>query len=151
MNTRAIFTLFRPYPAAGCLPGRTANAGQYDPAAALRRERAYASKRISSASSPTASAVRRRPAWLPNGPGAVRRLRPVLPDRRVERDQLQPPTPLRNVVCRLPGASAREIVLIAHHDIAPTTAPGADNDGRRHRHPAAPGGDVPAEASRPTR
>lgn len=39
------------------------------------------------------------------------------------------PTPLRNVVCRLPGASPREIVVIAHHDIASTTIEGADNDG----------------------
>ncbi len=39
------------------------------------------------------------------------------------------PTPLRNVVCRLPGASAKEIVIAAHHDIASTTIQGADNDG----------------------
>ena len=39
------------------------------------------------------------------------------------------PTPMRNVVCRLPGASPREILVIAHHDIAPTTIQGADNDG----------------------
>ena len=39
------------------------------------------------------------------------------------------PTPLRNVVCRLPGASPREIVVIAHHDIASTTIEGAENDG----------------------
>jgi len=37
--------------------------------------------------------------------------------------------PFRNVVCQLPGASPREIVLIAHHDIASTTVEGADNDG----------------------
>jgi hypothetical protein len=36
---------------------------------------------------------------------------------------------LRNVVCRLPGQSDREILVIAHHDIAPTTIQGADNDG----------------------
>jgi hypothetical protein len=39
------------------------------------------------------------------------------------------PTPLYNVVCRLPGASPGEIVIIAHHDVAPTTVQGADNDG----------------------
>ena len=39
------------------------------------------------------------------------------------------PTPMRNVACRLPGASPREILVIAHHDIAPTTIHGADNDG----------------------
>jgi hypothetical protein len=39
------------------------------------------------------------------------------------------PTPLRNVVCRLPGASPKEIVVVAHHDIASTTIEGADNDG----------------------
>jgi hypothetical protein len=36
---------------------------------------------------------------------------------------------LRNVVCRLPGASDQEILVLAHHDIAPTTVQGADNDG----------------------
>lgn len=36
---------------------------------------------------------------------------------------------LRNVVCRLPGQSDQEILVIAHHDIAPTTIQGADNDG----------------------
>ena len=36
---------------------------------------------------------------------------------------------LRNVVCKLPGASEEEILVIAHHDIAPTTEQGADNDG----------------------
>src|SRR5512146_2508810 len=37
--------------------------------------------------------------------------------------------PLNNVVCRLPGASPREILVIAHLDQAPTTIQGADNDG----------------------
>ena len=36
---------------------------------------------------------------------------------------------LRNVVCRLPGESEQEILVLAHHDIAPTTVQGADNDG----------------------
>ena len=36
---------------------------------------------------------------------------------------------LRNVVCRLPGESDQEILVMAHHDIAPTTIQGADNDG----------------------
>ena len=39
------------------------------------------------------------------------------------------PTPLHNVVCRLPGDSPQEIVVVAHHDIASTTVEGADNDG----------------------
>lgn len=39
------------------------------------------------------------------------------------------PTPMRNVVCRLPGKSNKEIVVVAHHDQAPTTIWGADNDG----------------------
>lgn len=38
-------------------------------------------------------------------------------------------TTLRNVVCRLPGESDQEILVLAHHDIAPTTVQGADNDG----------------------
>lgn len=38
-------------------------------------------------------------------------------------------TSLRNVVCRLPGESDQEILVLAHHDIAPTTVQGADNDG----------------------
>ena len=37
--------------------------------------------------------------------------------------------PLNNVVCLLPGSSDREIVLTSHHDQAPTTTQGADNDG----------------------
>ena len=37
--------------------------------------------------------------------------------------------PMRNVVCRLPGESDQEILVLAHHDIAPTTSQGADNDG----------------------
>ena len=36
---------------------------------------------------------------------------------------------LRNVVCRLPGETDQEILVLAHHDIAPTTIQGADNDG----------------------
>lgn len=42
------------------------------------------------------------------------------------------PVQLRNVVCRLPGVDPqdqREILVMAHHDIAPTTIEGADNDG----------------------
>jgi hypothetical protein len=39
------------------------------------------------------------------------------------------PVLLRNVVCRLPGESDQEILVLAHHDIAPTTIQGADNDG----------------------
>ena len=38
-------------------------------------------------------------------------------------------TALRNVICRLPGESDQEILVLAHHDIAPTTVQGADNDG----------------------
>ena len=36
--------------------------------------------------------------------------------------------PLNNVVCTMPGASDREIVLTSHHDQAPTTTQGSDND-----------------------
>jgi hypothetical protein len=36
---------------------------------------------------------------------------------------------LNNVVCRLPGDSEQEILIIAHLDQAPTTVQGADNDG----------------------
>ena len=39
------------------------------------------------------------------------------------------PVQLRNVVCHLPGESDQEILVLAHHDIAPTTTQGADNDG----------------------
>ncbi|MEX1248813.1 MAG: M28 family peptidase [Anaerolineales bacterium] len=39
------------------------------------------------------------------------------------------PVDLRNVVCTLPGASPQEILIVAHHDQAPTTVQGADNDG----------------------
>ncbi len=42
------------------------------------------------------------------------------------------PVGLRNVVCKLPGgnpADPREILVIAHHDQAPTTIQGADNNG----------------------
>jgi hypothetical protein len=39
------------------------------------------------------------------------------------------PVTLRNVVCRLAGASPREIVIMAHHDQSPRTVQGADNDG----------------------
>ena len=38
------------------------------------------------------------------------------------------PTPLNNVVCKLPGNSDREILVIAHLDQAMTTVQGADND-----------------------
>ena len=38
-------------------------------------------------------------------------------------------TLLNNVVCRLPGKSEREILVVAHLDQAPTTVQGADNDG----------------------
>ncbi len=37
--------------------------------------------------------------------------------------------PMRNVVCKLPGISNREIVAVAHHDQSPLTVQGADNDG----------------------
>jgi hypothetical protein len=37
--------------------------------------------------------------------------------------------PLHNAVCVLPGLSDQEIVLTSHHDQAPTTTQGADNDG----------------------
>lgn len=39
------------------------------------------------------------------------------------------PVPMNNVVCKLPGQSAREIVVAAHHDQSPLTVQGADNDG----------------------
>ena len=39
------------------------------------------------------------------------------------------PTEFRNVVCTLPGADPRQILIVAHHDQAPTTIQGADNDG----------------------
>jgi hypothetical protein len=39
------------------------------------------------------------------------------------------PVPLSNVICRLEGESPQEILVTAHHDIAPTTIQGADNDG----------------------
>ena len=39
------------------------------------------------------------------------------------------PLPLRNLICRLPGSSDQEIVLMAHHDQSPETVQGADNDG----------------------
>ncbi len=39
------------------------------------------------------------------------------------------PVTLRNVVCKLAGASPQEILVVAHHDQAPTTVEGADNDG----------------------
>ena len=38
------------------------------------------------------------------------------------------PTSLNNVICKLPGDSAREILVIAHLDQAMTTVQGADND-----------------------
>jgi hypothetical protein len=37
--------------------------------------------------------------------------------------------PLHNAICVLPGESDQEIVLTAHHDQAPMTVQGADNDG----------------------
>ncbi|HEX6305906.1 MAG TPA: M28 family peptidase [Anaerolineales bacterium] len=37
--------------------------------------------------------------------------------------------PMRNVVCTLPGSSAQEILVVAHHDQSPATIEGADNDG----------------------
>ncbi len=37
--------------------------------------------------------------------------------------------PLKNVICQLPGASEREIIVMAHHDQSPQTVYGADNDG----------------------
>jgi hypothetical protein len=39
------------------------------------------------------------------------------------------PLNLRNVVCQLPGVSAKEILVLAHHDQSPDTIQGADNDG----------------------
>lgn len=39
------------------------------------------------------------------------------------------PLTLRNVVCQLPGASAKELLVVAHHDQSPDTIQGADNDG----------------------
>ncbi|MBP6468785.1 MAG: M28 family peptidase [Chloroflexi bacterium] len=39
------------------------------------------------------------------------------------------PLPLNNVVCSLPGASEREIVVVAHLDQFAGTTQGADNDG----------------------
>ena len=39
------------------------------------------------------------------------------------------PTEFRNLVCTLPGADPRQILIVAHHDQAPTTFQGADNDG----------------------
>jgi hypothetical protein len=42
------------------------------------------------------------------------------------------PVTLRNVVCKLSGSdpdNPREILVVAHHDQAPTTIQGADNDG----------------------
>ena len=39
------------------------------------------------------------------------------------------PLPLNNMVCSLPGESAQEIVVLAHHDQFSGTTQGADNDG----------------------
>ena len=39
------------------------------------------------------------------------------------------PVGLSNVVCTLPGRSAKQILMVAHLDQAPTTVQGADNDG----------------------
>jgi hypothetical protein len=36
--------------------------------------------------------------------------------------------PLRNAVCTLPGLSEQQILVVAHHDQAPETIEGADND-----------------------
>jgi len=38
------------------------------------------------------------------------------------------PVELINTICKLPGLSSREILIAAHHDQAPTTIEGADND-----------------------
>jgi hypothetical protein len=37
--------------------------------------------------------------------------------------------PLKNVICELEGESPRQILVAAHHDQAPMTVQGADNDG----------------------
>ncbi|MCL5428480.1 MAG: M28 family metallopeptidase [Chloroflexi bacterium] len=39
------------------------------------------------------------------------------------------PTDFRNVVCTLSGEDSRQVLIVAHHDQAPTTIQGADNDG----------------------
>ncbi|MCH7662729.1 MAG: M28 family peptidase [Chloroflexi bacterium] len=39
------------------------------------------------------------------------------------------PVPLNNLICRLDGQREEEILIVAHHDQAPTTIEGADNDG----------------------
>jgi hypothetical protein len=39
------------------------------------------------------------------------------------------PTDFRNVACTLAGTDPRQILIVAHHDQAPTTIQGADNDG----------------------
>ncbi len=39
------------------------------------------------------------------------------------------PVTMRNVVCKLPGESSQEIIVMAHHDQSPATVEGADNDG----------------------
>jgi Zn-dependent M28 family amino/carboxypeptidase len=39
------------------------------------------------------------------------------------------PVVLRNVVCKLPGKSPKEILVTAHHDQSLATVQGADNDG----------------------
>ena len=39
------------------------------------------------------------------------------------------PTDFHNVVCTLPGKDPRQVLIVAHHDQAPTTVQGADNDG----------------------
>jgi hypothetical protein len=38
------------------------------------------------------------------------------------------PVGMNNMVCTLPGKSNQEILVVAHHDQAPTTIEGADND-----------------------
>ncbi len=39
------------------------------------------------------------------------------------------PVTMNNVVCKLPGKSSQEILIVAHHDQSPATVEGADNDG----------------------
>ncbi|MDH3942572.1 MAG: M28 family metallopeptidase [Anaerolineae bacterium] len=39
------------------------------------------------------------------------------------------PVALNNLVCRLEGKDAQEILIVSHHDQAPDTIEGADNDG----------------------
>jgi hypothetical protein len=39
------------------------------------------------------------------------------------------PVQLNNLVCKLSGTEQKEILIVAHHDQAPTTVEGADNNG----------------------